>query len=1475
METKTDSYLKVSITIFLSLVFITGAVCAATTEVHVARYASDGVTILDETTLTYQEMMGTLPVTGDGETHYYHQGPVFADDPDPEVQEMLRWNPEEDSNVLEKDMGAVKGTNLKDLCDLVGGMSSGEIVEVKASDGLSRPFAYENVYGYSSREGPIVVTWHCDGNYPDTGYADGMRLVWFADTSVNPFGVHAFGNWDWHEAAAEEYWYYYYGSPTEKYPTTTGLSVKYISDILIYSDDPAPADVIYEGNVTLADGTFTWTDSDGTDHTIPNLTPHGALEAASHIQGFTYGGGWTGSKSTALIDWIDSGVANYTYDDSVSPKLTWNYQLNGVYQNYFSGTTGISNNPVADGDHIEFYYGPDQETTGNATAVIRLTVNVEEPSGPDVLYEGEVLLSDGTFTWTDSDGTDHVIPLLTPHGALEAASHIQGFTYGGGWTGSKSTALIDWIDSGVANYTYDDSVSPKLTWNYQLNGVYQNYFSGTTGVSNNPVADGDYIEFYYGPDQQTTGNATAVIRITVVEEHFPTILFWGNVTLNPGTFDFIAYNSGVEYQIDSLTPHGALDAASKIAGFEYNATDKKWASMGTMLLDDVAEYNYDSSVTPKLCWAYEVNGVKKNDFSSTEGISVYRVYDGDVVMFYYGEDGDTPDNATALIIATVNISEQDVIFDDDVTLVPGTFNFTAYNSGLEYQIDKTTPHGALEKASQIGGFVYNATDKKWSTMGTMLLDDVAEYNYDSSVTPKQVWAYAVNGVIKNDYSSTEGISVYPLANNDRVEFFFGDQGGTLANATAVVRIRVHISSQEDWTLLLDGALTEEIDREYFEEGVACIHSATYDDLSGTWEGMPLWDLVGYVDDQITHGPGAFNDTRAAEGYQVKITASDGFNVTFDSQDIARNDDYIIANILNGEPLLEQHWPLKLVGPAIVPSQSISKITEIELIGVEPVPPSAGSVHIIKYGPDGVTIIDETNVTVEWMEQNLDVIGDGVTHYRFQGITGDPEDLWDPNETKGMDPPKIDNAVKGTRVKELCDLVGGMGTGTDIKFIASDGYETTLGYSNIYPNPYVQERQGDAILAWYADGEYIPDYTDGIRLFFTPNDTVFGQWDMHECMDEQYWHYYYQSYPSGSPYYPGVMYPSCAGLSAKFITTIEIYSEPTAGWTLELDGTALGGLHQDISRVYFEQALACQFGAEHSAEYTDGSGRTWGGIPLWFLCGFVDDQDMHSDNAYNDTLALAGYDIVITAGDGYNSIIDSRDTVRNSNYIVANTLNKTPFADTDSNWPLRLAGANVSGGLTVKNIEKIELIPKQGPGFTAILEDGWNTLSTPVLLDSEHDTFYEIFDPDSQENIEVILGWNGQQWFIPDSEYMLVPLEAVFVKVDGTATSSFVPSETVSSLPTRYLEGGIHLIGPAPAYSDGVFPATPVNEALISIEYAPGGLIGYTIVVSPAYNQPGWSYPRGGTVHDVLPYKGYWVVMENPDTLYGFSTTPIG
>jgi hypothetical protein len=211
---------------------------AGTTSVIIRRLASDDQTILNQTTLTYQQMRDTFEPLGDGTTHYYHQGIVSKNDTDPDRQALLRWNPEEDQNIQDKDMGAVKGTNLIDLCERVGGMKPGDTLEVKARDNWSKTFAYKNVYNYSPREGPIGLTWYKDGMYPDSGYSDGMRLVWFADTSINPWGIHAFGNWDWHETAASEYWYYYLDGD-QKFPTTTGLSGQVVSKLIIHSHQPA------------------------------------------------------------------------------------------------------------------------------------------------------------------------------------------------------------------------------------------------------------------------------------------------------------------------------------------------------------------------------------------------------------------------------------------------------------------------------------------------------------------------------------------------------------------------------------------------------------------------------------------------------------------------------------------------------------------------------------------------------------------------------------------------------------------------------------------------------------------------------------------------------------------------------------------------------------------------------------------------------------------------------------------------------------------------------------------------------------------------------------------------------------------------------------------------------------------------------------------------------------------------------------
>jgi hypothetical protein len=266
---------------------------APTLEVKITRLANDGVTVLEQRTVTYQWMRDNLPVMGDGNTHYYHQGPVFVDDPDPQTQEMLRWNPEEDQNVDTKDMGALRGTNLTVLCDLVGGMSSGDTLKVKSSDGWNRTFAYKNVYQYSSREGPMVLTWEKDGKYPDTGYTEGMRLVWFADTSTNPWGIHAFGNWDWHEAADPQYWYYYQDGG-QYYPTTTGLSGQVVSELTIYSTLPPPEPPIADFTASPLSGSaqlkvnFTDTSTNFPTSWAWDFDNNGTIDSTARNPSYTY-----------------------------------------------------------------------------------------------------------------------------------------------------------------------------------------------------------------------------------------------------------------------------------------------------------------------------------------------------------------------------------------------------------------------------------------------------------------------------------------------------------------------------------------------------------------------------------------------------------------------------------------------------------------------------------------------------------------------------------------------------------------------------------------------------------------------------------------------------------------------------------------------------------------------------------------------------------------------------------------------------------------------------------------------------------------------------------------------------------------------------------------------------------------------------------------------------------------------------------
>jgi hypothetical protein len=205
---------------------------APTISLHIVKYTPDGSTVHNEKTVNYQWLEKNLPVQGDGKTHYYHQGPVFAD------MKEEQWDKKETTNF--KDMGAVKGTAVRDLCDLVGGMAPGDEVMVKSGDGYHVEFPYANIYKPAPCQGTITVCWFNGeeasvGERQGTGYPPdyhvGMRLVFFADNSTNREAKHVFGNQDMREVMPAETIHLF----DNLYPSTSGYTVKWVDEIRIYS----------------------------------------------------------------------------------------------------------------------------------------------------------------------------------------------------------------------------------------------------------------------------------------------------------------------------------------------------------------------------------------------------------------------------------------------------------------------------------------------------------------------------------------------------------------------------------------------------------------------------------------------------------------------------------------------------------------------------------------------------------------------------------------------------------------------------------------------------------------------------------------------------------------------------------------------------------------------------------------------------------------------------------------------------------------------------------------------------------------------------------------------------------------------------------------------------------------------------------------------------------------------------------------
>ena len=1039
-------------------------------------------------------------------------------------------------------------------------------------------------------------------------------------------------------------------------------AVKTVADI----QPPGPVmDVLFDGPVTLVPGeTFSKTAyNSGTSYTINETTPLGALDVAATSAGFTYevtDKRWSYDQ-VLLLD----NVSTYT-------KATgkWYAYVNDVYKDGFGNhANGLNVIELVDNDKVEFYFASGISTPSDltavkaaATAAVKTVADIQPP-GPvmDVLFDGPVTLIPGeTFSKTAyNSGTSYTINETTPLGALDVAATSAGFTYevtDKRWSYDQ-VLLLD----NVSTYT-------KATgkWYAYVNDVYKDGFGNhANGLNVIELVDNDKVEFYFASGISTPSDLTAVKAAATAA--VKTVVSTGTA---PADW--------------TLQVKGAVDQPVTKAYFEEglacpnsghwvnwtDAADNKWSGIPLWLLvamvddidphtpdhfnfrDDLATLGYQVKITASDGYSITINSA---DMARNDGWIVANALNGTPLpeeingkkswpLHLKGPEVFSGNQIGSIVkIEIINIpippSEWSLKIVGDVT---DTITKEEFEDAVAcgHTANWTDTTGNVYSGVPLWWFAGVADDEETESHWTFN-DTLAATNYTIQVVAK-------DGFSGNFYSDLiKHSDAYIVANTMNGAPITGMQQPLQMVGTAVtsgkqkvkniseIRIpslQTPVPAAGKYNLNLNGKISDIISQTEFEEMTACPHhyrEVTVTDTNGNqvvYSGVPLWDLAGWVDDRIPHGSGAFNAAQATAGYTISVQ-SGTYVRTFPSTDVMWSDNYIVANMKKnvsaGEttfsPFLSDEWPLRIVGPGAPHAMSVSRIDTISLSDFG-TPTQIPELRILKYGADGTTVIADKTVNYTWMQANLPVIGDGTTAYKFEGLTLNPSNLWDPEETYpgGF---KISNVVKGSRVHDLAELVGGMGSGTTITFVASDGFETTLPYSSIYTNPAVQARQGDAIIAWWGDGQYVPKYADGMRLFFTPDgDHVYGHWDMHETLPSQYWRYNFQN---------GVQYPSSAGLSAKYITTIKVYSTPESDWTLELDGRDIGGVNYTVSKPFLEEALACQFGADHKATYTDSKGRVWEGMPLWFFAGFVDDADQHSANAYNETKARAGYNIVIT------------------------------------------------------------------------------------------------------------------------------------------------------------------------------------------------------------------------------------------------------
>ncbi|WP_292393470.1 hypothetical protein [Methanoculleus sp. UBA303] len=212
----------------IALMLLAAPAMAATTQVNVTKYCDNNYsTAVKTANLTVANLMANY-------TQVYSNGPLYMQKGTFDLNDT--WG---DANQGMVYYGEHNGTYVSNITGEVGGMSDGDELWVLGIDKpITRYFGYDNVYTPNSRQGDMILAWWDN----ETGLAgntwnSGLCLFFYTPPSVYGF-ADSLNLTNRDMEASFDSWYQRFVpdkyNVSALYPAANGLSVKNVTDLLIY-----------------------------------------------------------------------------------------------------------------------------------------------------------------------------------------------------------------------------------------------------------------------------------------------------------------------------------------------------------------------------------------------------------------------------------------------------------------------------------------------------------------------------------------------------------------------------------------------------------------------------------------------------------------------------------------------------------------------------------------------------------------------------------------------------------------------------------------------------------------------------------------------------------------------------------------------------------------------------------------------------------------------------------------------------------------------------------------------------------------------------------------------------------------------------------------------------------------------------------------------------------------------------------------